>query len=89
MGSMLRQFDFHRNRILLSEAMPEEQRLFQLGVQIALVSCQPEIDTIIAGAGLENGESTNLLKMTLSNYFSACLMMPYDNFLAAASRNKI
>ena len=46
--------------------------LFQLGVQIALVSCQPEIDTIIAGAGLENVESTNLLKMTLSNYFSAC-----------------
>ena len=27
MGSMLRQFDFHRNRILLSEAMPEEQTI--------------------------------------------------------------
>ena len=88
MGSMLRQFDFHRNRILLSEAMPEEQRLFQLGVQIALVSCQPEIDAIISVAGLENSESKNLLKMTLSNYFSACLMMPYDNFLAAAQETK-
>ncbi|MEK9532552.1 MAG: short-chain fatty acyl-CoA regulator family protein, partial [Alphaproteobacteria bacterium] len=28
------------------------------------------------------------LKMTLSNYFSACLMMPYDNFLAAAKETK-
>ena len=88
MGSMLRQFDFHRNRILLSEAMPEEQRLFQLCSQVALVISQPQLDTIISESGIDNIDSKNLLKMTLSNYFAGCLMMPYDSFLNAAIESK-
>ena len=88
MGSMLRQFDFHRNRILLSEAMPEEQRLFQLCSQVALVISQPQLDTIISESGIDNIEAKNLLKMTLSNYFAGCLMMPYDSFLNAAIESK-
>ena len=88
MGSMLRQFDFHRNRILLSEAMPEEQRLFQLCSQVALVISQPQLDTIILESGIDNIEAKNLLKMTLSNYFAGSLMMPYDSFLNAAIESK-
>jgi len=88
MGSLLRQFDFHRNRILLSEAMPEEMRLFQLGVQIALVRCQPEIDSIVEDSKIINIESQNLLKRTLSSYFAGCLMMPYESFLAATQETK-
>ena len=73
MGSMLRQFGFHRNEILLSEAMPEEQRLFQLCSQVTLIISQPQLDAIISESGIDNIEAKNLLKMTLSQLF--CRML--------------
>jgi XRE family transcriptional regulator, fatty acid utilization regulator len=88
MPHSLRFFDRHRRRILLSEMLTEPGRVFQLGVQIALIDHHPLIERIVAEAGITRPESRRLCALTLANYFAAAVMMPYQSFLSAAESTR-
>ena len=84
MGDALRRYDFHRRRVLLSEALPPSGRIFQLAVQLAHLAYDEHIQRIVEGAGLSSPDAERLCYMGLSGYFAGAVMMPYDRFLAAA-----
>ncbi len=86
MPAMLRRFDRHRNRILLSEMLPESGRVFQLSFQAALVEHGALLDRLVAQSGLAAEDARRLLRITLANYFAGAVMMPYARFLSAAEQ---
>lgn len=84
MGRNLRQYDPHRSRVLLSEALRRPQRFFQLLLQVAALTQQDTIDKLVARA--ESPELSDALRNTLSGYFAAAVMMPYTAFADAARK---
>ncbi|MFN0043902.1 MAG: short-chain fatty acyl-CoA regulator family protein [Alphaproteobacteria bacterium] len=84
MPTTLRRFDHHRNRLLLSEMLPESGRVFQLSFQIALIEYGALLDSVVAQSNLAGEESRRMLRITLANYFAGAVMMPYGRFLSAA-----
>lgn len=88
MGDLLREFDPHRGRILLSENLKESQRLFQIAAQLGLIAYRGVIDKIAATAELDNREVITLLRIMLSSYFAGAVMMPYSHFHASAQKSR-
>lgn len=88
MGDMLRQYDRHRRRILISEASLPEGRTFQLAVQYALLTHHGDLDRIVEEALLSSAEARGLLRYVLANYLAGALMMPYGQFLESARETR-
>ena len=88
MGDVLRQYDRHRRRILLSEANLPEGRAFQLAVQYALLMHGDILDDIVGEAELSSNEARGLLRYVLANYLAGALMMPYEPFLTSAQETR-
>jgi len=89
MGALLREFDMHRSRLLLSESLQEPQRLFQLAAQIALIAFDDAISTVITRVAAQEDEDTQtLLRMALSGYFAGAVQMPYQPFISAARESR-
>ena len=84
MRETLRRFDRHRRQLLISELVDAPSRTFQLAFQIGLSECGSHIETIIGRAGTLDDTPRRLYRITLANYFAACVMMPYQAFHAAA-----
>ncbi|MBD9526748.1 short-chain fatty acyl-CoA regulator family protein [Paracoccus sp. PAR01] len=83
MGDQLRRFDFHRGELMISELLGQSSRRFQIGVLLARLEQEELIAGLVAQAGLSDAAAVSLLRVSLANYFSAALMMPYGRFLAA------
>lgn len=86
MGNLLREFDLHRGRILLSENLKESQKLFQIAAQLGLIAYRDVIDEITADAKASNPEIATLIRIMLSGYFAGAMMMPYSHFHASAKQ---
>ena len=84
LGDVLRQYDHHRKRILMSEANLPEDRAFQIAVQYALLMHGNALDDIVGEADLSSNEARDLLRYVLANYLAGALIMPYEPFFAAA-----
>ncbi len=84
MPETTRRYDFHRKRVLLSELLSPAGRVFQLGVQFALNTQRELLDRHVDKANLSSPEARRLCRLSLANYFSACIIMPYSRFLDAA-----
>src|ERR1700758_5306135 len=84
MRETLRRFDRHRRQLLISELVDAPGRTFQLAFQIALAEYSAAIETTIGRAGPLDDTPRRLYRITLANYFAACVMMPYQAFQAAA-----
>ncbi|MBV9462407.1 MAG: DUF2083 domain-containing protein [Bradyrhizobium sp.] len=84
MRETLRRFDRHRRQLLISELVDAPSRTFQLAFQLGLSECNGHIETIIGRAGKLDDAPRRLYRITLANYFAACVMMPYQAFHAAA-----
>ena len=83
MHDLVRRYDRHGRRVLLSDALAPEERAFQLACQVGLLGWRELLDEIAAGSGLE-GEARDLLRVDLAGYFAAACLMPYGRFLDAA-----
>ncbi len=83
MHGVLRRYDRHGRRVLLSELLPAEARAFQLAHQAALIGWRDPLDGIAERSGLE-GDARRLLVMRLADYFAGACLMPYEPFLEAA-----
>ena len=84
MGTNLRQYDVHRSRVLLSEALRRPQRIFQLLLQIAILTQKEAIDNLVKEA--DNSAIESLLRKQFAGYFAAAVMMPYEDFVSSARK---
>ena len=87
-SGVIRRFDRQLRRLWLSPALVVQSRTFQLAVQAGLLRCDAEIDGLVAEAGLGAAEGEAICRLALANYFAAALLMPYDEFLAVAQRER-
>ena len=83
MHDLVRRYDRHGRRVLLSDALAPEERVFQLAHQAALLGWRDLLGDIADGSGLE-GAAHDLLLIDLAAYFAAACVMPYERFLEAA-----
>ena len=83
MHDLVRRYDRHGRRVLLSDALAPEERVFQLAHQLALLGWHEVLDDIADQSGLQ-GEARRLLAIALADYFAGACVMPYERFQAAA-----
>ena len=84
----LRLLDERRGEILLSQALDHPNRIFQLVHVTGLLTNSALFDSLVAQAGEAEPRAQGRLRVELANYFAAAVLMPYDEFLAAARRSK-
>ena len=83
MHDLVRRYDRHGRRVLLSDALAPEERTLQLAIQVVLLGWRELFDTIADDAGLQ-GEARHLLIVELAAYFAGACVMPYERFHEAA-----
>ncbi|MFN3526646.1 MAG: short-chain fatty acyl-CoA regulator family protein [Paracoccus sp. (in: a-proteobacteria)] len=88
MGGALRRYDPHRKELMLSELLGQASRRFQIGVLIARLEYEDLIEGAIDAAGFTEADTRSLARVSLANYFSAALQMPYSRFLAACEQER-
>ncbi|MGV8950900.1 MAG: helix-turn-helix domain-containing protein [Cypionkella sp.] len=84
----LRQYDEARSEILLSEALDQPNRTFQLVHMAALLEQRSLLDALIKRSGITDPRGMARLRVELANYFAAAVLMPYGAFLAEAQATK-
>tara|TARA_Y100001970_G_scaffold64116_1_gene82099 strand:+ start:7009 stop:8448 length:1440 start_codon:yes stop_codon:yes gene_type:complete len=84
----VRKFDQKRKILQLSEMLTYTSRNFHLAYQVAFLESEDIIDKIINNNKIESDEVLPLLKISLLNYFASAMLMPYDDFLENAKKNK-
>ena len=88
MGSAVRRYDPGRRVLEISEVLRRGSRNFQLAYQIGLLDCSELMNRITRESQLGSDESRALSRVTLANYFSAAVLMPYEEFLRAAEEER-
>ena len=84
----VKKFDKKSQTLFLSEMLTYTARNFHLAYQIGLSETQEIITKIIQDNKFYSEEVIPLLNISLLNYFSAALLMPYDDFLESAKKYK-
>ncbi len=84
----LRTFDEARREILLSEALDYANRTFQLAHMYGLLRHSDILDGIVMRSRITDPRGMSRLRVELSNYFAAAVLMPYDAFLSMARATK-
>ncbi len=85
---LLREYNPLTRRLTLSEMLPLPSRSFQLAHQIAYLTCRSQIERLVSSGKFTSTEAEALARSAMANYFAACVMMPYDRFLAAARQER-
>ncbi len=84
----LRQYNEARREILLSEALDQPNRTFQLIHMAGLLEQRALLDTLIGRSSIRDPRGVARLRVELANYFAAAVLMPYTDFLAEAGASK-
>ena len=84
----LREYDESRREILLSEALDQPNRTFQLVHMAGLLEQRSLLDALIQRSGIRDPRGVARLRVELANYFAAAVLMPYTAFLAEARASK-
>jgi hypothetical protein len=88
MSGSLRHYDFHRRRLMLSEWLPAESRLFAIAYQFALQEMPKVLGEAVERAGPPDEEATVLARVAFANHAAAAIMMPYARFLEGAEASR-
>lgn len=83
-STLLRHYDRDAGVVTLSDALPPSSRNFQLAVQIGLLTQSEYMDEVVESSGLPTEASKKLCRLVMANYFAGAVLLPYDQFLAAA-----
>ena len=83
---MVRRFDPHRRRLMLSDLLDGPSRLFAVGYHLALLEHGALIDGLVEKAAPKDKAIASLLKVTFANYLAAAILMPYDAFRTAVEQ---
>ena len=82
----VRRFDHHRRRLFLAEVLTGAGRSFSLAYQLSLMEHGALLDAMADRSGAPDRPTRNLLKVSLTNYLAAAVLMPYAAFHEAAER---
>lgn len=80
----MRQFDAETNVLRLSARASPETQIFQILLQLALLTQDKLIEATLDFARFQTTEARAIAKIGLANYFAGAALMPYGRFLAAA-----
>ncbi|UOM36186.1 XRE family transcriptional regulator [Acuticoccus sp. I52.16.1] len=86
MHGLLRRFDRHRNRLMLSELLTPSSRTFQVAHLVGQLEAGELVRAMANDPRCTSDSSRGILRLTLGNYLAAAIMFPYDRFLEAAER---
>lgn len=81
----LRIFDVAKHELTLSTRPPRATQVFQLLMQVALITQNQLIEATLDLARFQTDDARAIAKIGLANYFAGAAMMPYRQFLAAAT----
>lgn len=84
MVDFLRRYDIHRRRLLLSETLESGSRAFAIAYQLASLEHADAIAAAVQSAEAPDQPTRRLLKVSLTNYLAAAVLMPYGAFHEAA-----
>lgn len=82
----IRLYDETERTLDLSEALDHQNRTFQLAHLLCLVEFSGALSAITRDSGIPSTSGVARCHVELANYFAAALLMPYEDFLAAAER---
>jgi predicted transcriptional regulator/DNA-binding XRE family transcriptional regulator len=88
MQSAVRSYDPEEKLLLLSEGLRRGSRNFQLASQVGLITQGHIIDRIVSEASLTTEGARASCRVALANYFAAAVLMPYDQFLDSARKER-
>ena len=86
MGGILRRYDRHRRRLMLSELLAPSGRTFQVAHLVGQLEAGELVRALSGRPRFSSDDSRGIYRLTLSNYLAAAMMFPYDRFLEAATR---
>jgi XRE family transcriptional regulator, fatty acid utilization regulator len=87
MRRLLRHYDKHRKKLMISELLNASSRTFQAAFHLGLLEAGIELDGLSFKVGGQDSPAQKLARISLCNYFAAALMMPYTEFFEAAVNN--
>ncbi len=88
MNSAVRRYDPERRILWLSDFLRHGSRNFQLAYQAGLLTQGPVLDRLAEDPQLTSDESRASCRIALANYFASAVLMPYDEFFAAALKER-
>ena len=88
MGGALRRFDYHARKLLLSDHLSQEGRIFNIAATLILLECENAINAVLAEADHMSDTAKDLYRASLVSYGAAAIMMPYDAFQKAAEETR-
>ncbi|MGK7651601.1 helix-turn-helix domain-containing protein [Roseovarius sp. B08] len=86
LGDSLRIYDQDSRTLLLSQALNNENRAFQMAHILAFLTEGRMISKMAKDAQADSERVRPRLEVELGNYFAAAFLMPYEEFLATAER---
>ncbi|AXS41907.1 short-chain fatty acyl-CoA regulator family protein [Breoghania sp. L-A4] len=82
LSGTVRTYDEGEKKILLSEGLDYQNKVFQLTHMAGLLEHKAEIDGIVESAGVDGAREQARCRVELANYFAAAVLMPYTGFFA-------
>ncbi|MCE8547113.1 DUF2083 domain-containing protein [Ruegeria pomeroyi] len=84
----LRQYDPATRLLRLSTRSAPQTQVFQLLLQVALLSQNSLLEATLDFARFHSDEARAIAKIGLANYFAGAALMPYGTFLEAAQQSR-
>ncbi|GAA6195558.1 helix-turn-helix transcriptional regulator [Pseudophaeobacter sp.] len=84
----LRGYDPSTRTLRLSNRSSPPTQVFQLLLQVALLSQESLLEATLDFARFQSDEARAIAKIGLANYFAGAALMPYGRFLAAAQEDR-
>ncbi|MDE4131936.1 short-chain fatty acyl-CoA regulator family protein [Phaeobacter sp. QD34_3] len=84
----LRSYDVETRTLRLSNRTAPSTQVFQLLLQVALLSQDNLLEATLDFARFQTNEARAIAKIGLANYFAGAALMPYGRFLAAAQDDR-
>jgi XRE family transcriptional regulator, fatty acid utilization regulator len=83
-GATLRHYDRHRRKLMISERLALPGQMFQAAYQLGLMEAHEAIEAECQKLKADSPHAERFGFMTLANYFTGALLMPYGAFHTAA-----
>ena len=84
----LRTYDAESKVLRLSSRSAPQTQVFQLLLQVALISQDKLLEATLDFAKFQSEEARSIAKIGLANYFAGASLMPYSAFLTAAQEER-
>ncbi len=84
----MRQFDHETQTLYLSNRAAPETIGFQLLLQYALLTQDKLLEATLDFARFQSPQARSIAKICLANYFAGAALMPYEEFLSTAKRER-